>query len=1152
LKLVKRTRETLKQVLHNPRVTRWGWLWPTLVIAVLSLLAAQPLLQPGITCSHDGSLHFLRIVENDYMIRHGHLYPRWAPDMAYGYGYPLFNFYAPLSWYVAEAFCLVGLSFVTAWNGTMALCLLACGLCTYLLARDWMPEHGALVAATAYLLAPYTLYDVFFRGNLAESVALPLLPLVLWAFGRLVRSGQARYLSLAAMSLALLLLAHQVMALLFGPVLAIYVFFLWWRRRRAPWRLLTIFTAGALALGLSAFFWMPAFLEKDTVHIERSFTPGGMNFRHNFITPGELFSPPAPASLELMNPSPPRSLSLAALALGLLGLLPLVLRLGNRFWHRFKAAFPIFAYDVSTEVHRAWHLFTIGAGPSSQPMSNRPTHSSIHPSVHQSFTLPPISHHERRQLGLLAGVLGLSFLMLSWSLPLWERLPLFYFAQFPWRFLGPASLLTALLAGNSLSLWFAAGPRRWPSRLAKPFVTLSAGRSWQSLVATAAAVALLCAFSLRWLYPRDCGQPAATIAAIPRFEQQTGVIGTTSAGEYLPRYVQEMPDPNALAAMYETGGPVVRLDPALLPAGATVELAEYGLTSARLLIRSPQPFRAVYRAFYFPGWRVTINGRNVPIVITAPHGLISFDVPAGQAAVQVWFGTTPLRLGSAFLSGASLLMVLWLAWQGRREGGFAPASALVAVRWWQWLILVALAGGLLWVKIAVVDAGGTWFRPAVFDGQTLQEVDVPLGVNLDDELTLLGYNLPWQSVAAGQSIWVELFWAAPRQPSAAYAFNVRLVDEQGIEWSPKGTRRPGGFHGFGDTQSWQPGEYARDVHLVDVLPGTPPGSYTLRVTAFEQETQVGLDVLNEQGVPIGQSVAVATITIAQPDRPPDPQDLDVTCRLDAPLGDLTLLGFSPGRVWAAPGDPMQLTTFWRAERSPGSTYTVQADLVNSLGQSAATLTFVPGAPQHATHRWQPGEVVRDQQVWVIPYHVPPGHYEIHFRAQDGEGQTYGAIWLPEHKLEIVAPERQMDMPTMQHKVEANLGDQATLLGYDLSPALPRPGEVVRLTLYWRAEQEIHRSYKVFVHLLDAEGRVRAQHDAVPANWTRPTTGWYPGEFVTDVHELAIDADAPPGEYLLEVGLYEEQSGIRLPLLDGGGQIVDERVVLEMVEVENVN
>jgi len=1130
-------------------VARWGWIWPMLAIAALALLAAQPLMRPSVTCSHDGPLHLLRLVELDHSLRHGQLYPRWSPDMAYGYGYPLFNFYAPFSFYLAEALHLVGLPFVPAWNATLALCLLASGFFAYLLARDWMPEHSALVTAAAYLLAPYTLYDVYFRGNLAESVALPLLPLVLWAFGRLVRSGQARYLALAATSLALLLTTHQVMALLFGPVLAIYVLILWWLEGCPPWRLLTVLTAGVLGLGLSAFFWIPAFLEKESVHITRAFTPGGMNFRQNFLPLTELFSPPVPAPVDLINPSPPRSLSLAALALGTLGLMPLVARLRRHCWRRFQAAFPIFAHDVSTQVRRAWHIFTIGTEPPSQPtidlpvyqppdgsteLSSRASRLSSTKSQAEGFaksTFQPLNPRERGQLLLVAGVLALSFMMLSPSLPLWERIPLFHFAQFPWRYLGPASLVAALLAGNGLSLLPAEGRQR---RLI--------------LGATAVAVVGLFASSLGWLYPRRCGRPDTTIAAIPSFERGTGIIGTTSAGEYLPRYVQEMPDPEVLTAMYETGSSIVRLDPNSLPAGASVELAEYGLTSARLLIRNPEPFRALYRALYFPGWRVTINGQNVPIVITDPHGLISFDVPAGQAAVQVWFGTTPLRLGSALLSSATLLMVLWLAWQGRREREFAPASVLVAARWWQWLILITLAGGLLWAKVAAVDAGRTLFRPTRFDGQTLQKVDVPLSVNFGDELTLLGYNLPRQSVATDQAIFVELFWAARGRPSADYAFSARLVDERGIEWSSKGTRRPGGFHAFPKTHSWKPDKYARDAHLIDILPGTPPGRYALRVTAFDRETLAGLDVLNEQGVPVGQSVAVATVTLTPPDGPPALNVLDATRLLGDPLGDLTLLGLSLGRVQAASGDPVYLTTFWRVERPIQGIYTVYADLVDSLGQAVATLAFLPGAPQHAMHQWQPGEVVRDQQVWVIPPHTPPGRYAIRFRAQDGEEQPYGPVWERKQGLEIVAPERETDLPAMQHEIGANFADRATLLGYDLSPESPRPGETLRLTLYWRAEREMRQSYKVFAHLLDAEGRIQAQHDAVPADWTRPTTGWLPGEIVTDAHELPLDANAPPGEYLLEVGLYEEQSGDRLPLLDRAGQVLVERVVLETVGV----
>jgi hypothetical protein len=1115
------------------RFDRWRWLWPVLAVAALAILAAQPLLRPAITCSHDGNLYFLRLVEADHLVRHGHLYPRWAPDMAYGYGYPLFNFYAPLSWIVAETFHLLGLSLMMAWNATLILCLLACGWFAYLLARDWMPELGALVAAAAYLLAPYVLYDVYFRGNLAESVALPLLPLALWSFGRLVRSGGARYLALAAASLALLVLAHQVMVVLFGPVLLVYVLIVWRREGRSPWVAATVVTAGLLALGLSAFFWGPAFLEKEAVHIAQSFTPGGMNFRQNFLALAELFSPPVFTPQDLMNPSPPRSLSLAALALGLLGLTPLAARLTRTFWQRFKIAFPIFARDVSAEVRRAWHLFALDE----EPTALRPPGPPDYPPLdYPDFQRP--SSDEWRQLLLLGGALALAFMTLSPALPLWEHLPLFHWAQFPWRLLGPASLVLALMAGNSFALLPARG--RW---------------RWGVLGMAGAAIGLLLLFSLGWLYPRDCGRPKESVAAIPRFEIRTGIIGTTSAGEYLPRYVEEMPDPDTFLPQYESGGPIARLDPASLPEGTTVREAEYGLTSAKLLIEGSEPFRAVYRALYFPGWRVAVNGQNVPIVVAAPHGLISFDVPAGQAAVQVWFGTTPLRLGSGLLSGATLLMVLWLAWQGRREGRFAPGSAWLAARWWQWAALLALAGGLLWAKTTWIDAGATPLRADVFDGQTLEIAETPLAINWGDELTLLGYNLSQETVAAGESFPIELFWAARGQPTGDYAFGVRLVDERGFEWSPKGTRRPGGFHGFPKTQSWQPGEYAHDAHLIDVLPGTPPGRYALRVTAFERETLAGLDVLNDQGVPVGQSAVVGEITVTSPQRPPDPDDpddLDAQHRLDAPLGDATLLGVSLGRWGAAPGDALHLTTFWRAGASTPIDFTALVELVDGTGQVAASTRFSPGGPQYPPGRWQAGQVIRDQQTWVLPRDLAPGAYAVRFQVWGADGTARGPLLLETPRLEIAAPERQTDLPPMQHAADANLGDRVTLLGYDLTPPAPRPGGTQQLTLYWRAEAEMAESYKVFVHWLDAEGGIRAQDDAIPAQWTRPTTGWLPGEIVVDAHQLTLESDAPPGAYLLEVGLYEEQTGTRLPLLDGAGQPVDDRVVLTTAQVADAD
>ncbi len=92
-----------------------------------------------------------------------------------------------------------------------------------------------------------------------------------------------------------------------------------------------------------------------------------------------------------------------------------------------------------------------------------------------------------------------------------------------------------------------------------------------------------------------------------------------------------------------------------------------------------------------------------------------------------------------------------------------------------------------------------------------------------------------------------------------------------------------------------------------------------------------------------------------------------------------------------------------------------------------------------------------------------------------------------------------------------------------------------VTLIWRAEAETHTSYHVFLHLIGPDGALVAQSDGIPANWTRPTTGWLPGEYVTDVHVLTIPPETPAGDYTLYAGLYVP-GGERVTAPDGSDAI----------------
>jgi hypothetical protein len=88
------------------------------------------------------------------------------------------------------------------------------------------------------------------------------------------------------------------------------------------------------------------------------------------------------------------------------------------------------------------------------------------------------------------------------------------------------------------------------------------------------------------------------------------------------------------------------------------------------------------------------------------------------------------------------------------------------------------------------------------------------------------------------------------------------------------------------------------------------------------------------------------------------------------------------------------------------------------------------------------------------------------------------------------------------------------------------------------------SYHVFLHLLGPDGTLVTQSDGVPADWTRRTTGWLPGEFVVETRTLTLPADAPPGEYTLWAGMYAPESKDRLTT----SEFSDGRVPLGTVQV----
>jgi hypothetical protein len=142
-------------------------------------------------------------------------------------------------------------------------------------------------------------------------------------------------------------------------------------------------------------------------------------------------------------------------------------------------------------------------------------------------------------------------------------------------------------------------------------------------------------------------------------------------------------------------------------------------------------------------------------------------------------------------------------------------------------------------------------------------------------------------------------------------------------------------------------------------------------------------------------------------------------------------------------------------------------------------------------------------------------------------------WAGQQQLFIYAPPARVREDALP--VGAVLGDRIRLRAY-LARSQAAAGDRVHLILFWEALEPVAQDYTVFTHLLAPDGSVAAQRDNPPAGGLRPTSGWRPGEVVTDSYVLELPAGLSPGDYTLQTGLYDPATGTRLPVAGGGDAV----------------
>jgi hypothetical protein len=401
-----------------------------------------------------------------------------------------------------------------------------------------------------------------------------------------------------------------------------------------------------------------------------------------------------------------------------------------------------------------------------------------------------------------------------------------------------------------------------------------------------------------------------------------------------------------------------------------------------------------------------------------------------------------------------------------------------------------------------------------------------------------------------------------------YGIALRLLDAENRLWG-QADRAP--LNGRYPTSQWQPGQIVRDDYelLIDV--GTPPGWYRLEMVVHDDSRE--LAVVGEDSNPRGMAVDIGTLQVGKPASPPavsgatavtsydETASLPLEHRRVMDFGDLQLLGYDFTEGSYRPGDWVWVRPYWRVTRKLTEDYSFYFRLVDENKQLWVQQVIRPAGDGYPTSFWDEGEIVKGQHALRIPLEAPGGDYYVGIVLREPEiaqpGGLLADLWgafssdgyaLDMGKIQVIQIERELDVPTIQHPYQANFGGLVELLGYDLEGTGFSPGEVVPLTLYWRALEQMDTSYTVFTHLIDEDKRIWGQQDNPPKEGQHPTTLWIKGEVVTDRYSIIVNPDTPSGQYVIEIGLYNAEEGVRLPVLDEKGKSVDDRVLLRRVWV----
>jgi len=391
-------------------------------------------------------------------------------------------------------------------------------------------------------------------------------------------------------------------------------------------------------------------------------------------------------------------------------------------------------------------------------------------------------------------------------------------------------------------------------------------------------------------------------------------------------------------------------------------------------------------------------------------------------------------------------------------------------------------------------------QPFRFD-PTDEKSFIPLEAEFEGRIALLGYQLPSATFFGGNQISLTLYWRAPQMGTTHQLVYLRLVSLLGrVVWQSAGQVPVNGLY---PTNAWRSNEIISDYYALALSPGL-------------YQLEVGLFPPFQPAADTGWARVRSLIVTASAETPRP------THPVRAQFGGQWLMGYDAPEA-AAPGSRVPVTLYWLHD--------AQTDSVTVWDETRSLVA------------WPVGQTVAQTYWLTMP--MEGAHYPLTITSPT----SARCGWLTPESPDCELATIQLTGAAIAEDA-FNFDNQLLLTRVTLETPSVVPGGQAKLTLQWQGLRAIAENYTVFVHLIGPDGRVYGQVDLWPVSGTRATSQWVPGEVIEDRYTVPLDAEAPPGDYQVEVGLYLLATLQRLPVLNAEGQPIEDKVLVDGVRVGN--